>query len=90
MGFWLVIEGKRERMKNTDYVPEHKDWRKSRKFAEYTSSSIKTSGKHSFKFGIIEVRAKIDTTKGMWPAIWTLGISKNWPANGVSGYYGIL
>lgn len=78
----LVIEGKRERIENPDYDPENKDWRKSRKFAEYTSSSINTNGKHSFKFGIIEVRAKINVAKGMWPAIWTLGISKKWPANG--------
>jgi beta-glucanase (GH16 family) len=38
----------------------------------------------------MEVRAKIDTSMGMWPAIWTLGISKPWPSNGeidVMEYY---
>jgi len=78
----LRIEGRRERVKNEAYDPQSKDWRKNREFAEYTSSSINTRGKQAFKYGIVEVRAKIDTAKGMWPAIWTLGISKRWPANG--------
>ena len=30
----------------------------------------------------MEIRARIDTATGMWPAIWTLGIAKGWPANG--------
>lgn len=78
----LVIEGRRERVKNDRYEPESRDWRRNREFAEYTASSINTRGKKEFKYGIIEVRAKIDTAEGMWPAIWTLGTSKGWPANG--------
>lgn len=78
----LIIEGRRERVKNKNYKPDSKDWRKNREFAEYTASSINTSGKKEFQYGIVEVRAKIDTAKGMWPAIWTLGTSKPWPANG--------
>jgi len=78
----LVIEGKRELVKNDNYDPESGDWRKNREFAEYTASSINTRDKKHFQYGIVEVRAKIDTARGMWPAIWTLGISKGWPANG--------
>ncbi len=78
----LVIEGRREKIKNEFFDPESKDWRKSREFAEYSSASINTNGKKEFQFGIIEVRAKIDTAMGLWPAIWTLGTSKGWPANG--------
>jgi beta-glucanase (GH16 family) len=78
----LVIEGKRERVRNDNYDPESGDWRKNREFAEYTASSINTRNKKHFQYGIVEVRAKIDTARGMWPAIWTLGISKGWPANG--------
>ena len=78
----LVIEGRRERVKNDQYNPDSRDWRRNRKFAEYTSSSINTRGRKEFQYGIFEVRAQIDTAKGMWPAIWTLGISKGWPANG--------
>lgn len=78
----LVIEGKREKVENEFYDPSSEDWRKRREFAEYTSASINTRGKRTFRYGLIEVRAKIDTAMGMWPAIWTLGESKPWPANG--------
>ncbi|MDN3668488.1 glycoside hydrolase family 16 protein [Echinicola jeungdonensis] len=79
---FLVIEGKREKIKNEFFNSESNDWRKSREFAQYSSASINTRGKKEFQYGIIEVRAKIDTALGMWPAIWTLGTTKGWPANG--------
>lgn len=78
----LVIEGRREKVENPSFDPESKDWRRNRAFAEYTSGSINTNRKRTFQYGIVEVRAKIDTSMGMWPAIWTLGESKGWPANG--------
>jgi beta-glucanase (GH16 family) len=37
---------------------------------------------HQWQFGSIEVRAKIDTSLGAWPAIWTLGTKGEWPNNG--------
>ena len=78
----LVITGKREKVKNESFEPTSTDWRKSTPYAGYTSASINTKGKKTFQYGIIEVRARIDTAMGMWPAIWTLGVSKGWPANG--------
>ncbi|MBB6326552.1 beta-glucanase (GH16 family) [Algoriphagus iocasae] len=81
-GGMLFIEGRREKVANPAYEPGSENWKKSREFAEYTSSSINTRGKFEFQYGILEVKAKIDTASGMWPAIWTLGISKPWPANG--------
>ena len=50
-----------------------------------TSASITTSGTRSFLYGRIEVRAKIPTGKGTWPAIWTLGTNISqvgWPKCG--------
>lgn len=78
----LYIEGRRERVKNPGFDPESQDWSIRREWAEYTSSSIHTRGKQAFRYGIFEFRAKIDPALGMWPAIWTLGVDKNWPANG--------
>lgn len=78
----LTIEGRREEVKNERFEEDSDDWRKNQEYAQYSSASINTRGKKEFKFGLIEVRAKIDTAMGMWPAIWTLGISKRWPANG--------
>ncbi len=53
--------------------------------AQYTSASIHTKGKFEFTNGRLEVRAKIPTGNGIWPAIWTLGanIDKvSWPLCG--------
>lgn len=79
---FLKIQGRREKIENPFYQEGSDNWKRSREFAEYTSSSINTRGKYEFQFGILEVKAKIDTSSGMWPAIWTLGISKPWPQNG--------
>ncbi|MCH7400988.1 family 16 glycosylhydrolase [Belliella kenyensis] len=78
----LIIEGRRERVVNSNFESNSKDWRKNQSEAAYSSSSINTKGKMEFQYGILEVRAKIDTSLGMWPAIWTLGVEKQWPANG--------
>jgi beta-glucanase (GH16 family) len=78
----LLIEGKREKVKNNRYDPSSGDWHFNREYAEYTSSSIQTSGLHQWQFGCFEIRARIDTTMGSWPAIWTLGAKGEWPSNG--------
>lgn len=52
---------------------------------KYTSTRITTAQKKEFTYGRIEVRAKIPTGKGIWPAFWMLGsnISKvGWPQCG--------
>ena len=41
--------------------------------ASYTSASLTTKGRASWRYGRIEVRAKLPTGRGMWPAIWMLG-----------------
>ena len=78
----LLIEGRREKVKNPAYIAGSTNWKSGREFAEYTSSSIQTRGMKQFQFGRFEIRARIDTSCGSWPAIWTLGISKSWPSNG--------
>jgi len=81
-GGMLIIEGKRERIPNPTFDSTATDWRRSRRFAEYTSASINTRGHHSWQYGRFEMRARIDTRSGLWPAFWTLGSSGRWPANG--------
>jgi beta-glucanase (GH16 family) len=78
----LTIEGRKEKVKNPDFIAGSTNWETSREYAEYSSSSIQTRGLRQWKFGRFEIRARIDTASGAWPAIWTLGISKEWPANG--------
>jgi beta-glucanase (GH16 family) len=78
----LVIEGRREKIKNTKYDSASTDWRLGRPFAEYTSASMQTKGNQQWQYGRFEIRARIDTAKGAWPAIWTLGVKGAWPRNG--------
>lgn len=78
----LVIEGRREKVKNPNYEPGSGNWRRNREYAEYTASSINTRGKFEFQYGRIEVKARIDTAIGLWPAIWTLGVAGEWPSCG--------
>jgi beta-glucanase (GH16 family) len=78
----LVIEAKEETKPNPRYEEGSKDWRKNRKDIEYTSSCLLTRGKKTWQYGRFEMRARIDISKGMWPAWWTLGVDKRWPGNG--------
>jgi beta-glucanase (GH16 family) len=78
----LVIEGKKERIKNQEYSEGSSNWKTNREYAEYTSASIRSKGRRQWQFGRFEIRARIDTSRGSWPAIWTLGITKPWPSNG--------
>lgn len=53
--------------------------------SNYTSSRIVTSGKKSFKYGRIDIRAALPEGQGMWPALWMLGSNFStvgWPACG--------
>ncbi|HPC95511.1 MAG TPA: glycoside hydrolase family 16 protein [Sedimentisphaerales bacterium] len=78
----LIIEARRERLPNPNYDPDSGDWRRSRQFAEYTSACLKTSGRHNWTFGRFEMRGRIDTRAGLWPAFWTLGSARPWPGCG--------
>ena len=49
----------------------------------YTSAKISTKGKHFWKYGRFEIKAKMPLGKGTWPAIWMMPESHNknekWP-----------
>ncbi|MEQ1587774.1 MAG: family 16 glycosylhydrolase [Cyclobacteriaceae bacterium] len=51
----------------------------------YTSSRIITQGKKAFKFGRVDIRAKLPKGQGIWPALWMLGSNISavgWPKCG--------
>jgi len=51
----------------------------------YTSASMNTRRRFEFLYGRVEVRAKLPTGNGTWPAIWMLGTNideAGWPACG--------
>lgn len=53
--------------------------------SQYTSARMITKNKKIFKYGRIDIRAKLPSTKGIWPALWLLGNNidaVSWPACG--------
>jgi len=59
--------------------------RESRDGADFSSARLKTKGLFSKKYGRFEIRAKLPTGKGVWPAIWMLPETNAygpWPASG--------
>jgi beta-glucanase (GH16 family) len=83
----LVITAIKEKYPNPAYDPnsQNRPGRITREYADYTSASLITSGKESFLYGRVEVRAKLPTGRGTWPAIWMLGTNirqVGWPTCG--------
>ena len=53
--------------------------------AQYTSTRLVTRNKGDWKYGRIEIRAKLPIGKGIWPAIWMLPTDNQygiWPRSG--------
>lgn len=64
----LIIEARKENYHNS----------------QYTSARLVTKGKGDWKYGRIEVRARIPKGRGTWPAIWMLASTTplKWPDDG--------
>lgn len=82
LGGVLQITGRHESVPNPYYRANSSDWRRNRSEAAFTSSCVMTRDHFSFRYGRLEVRARIPIASGAWPAIWTLGNRWGWPANG--------
>jgi beta-glucanase (GH16 family) len=81
----LIIEARKERFES--YLDPWNDIEggKKKKTADYTSASLITKNKASFKYGRMEIRFQLPEGSGSWPAIWMLGTNINtvsWPACG--------
>lgn len=88
----LILEARKTRSPNPMFEDGSSDWRRSRPTIEYTSASVNTRGKKEFRYGTLEVRARIPVGPGAWPAIWTLGNDMPWPSCGeidIMEYYRI-
>ena len=56
-----------------------------RESSAYSSSKIISTGKKTFKFGRIDIRAKLPKGKGIWPALWMMpeaSVFGGWPRSG--------
>ena len=86
----LIIEARKEKYRSPSTEPAARSEQEGREKldhqgADYTSASLTTSGKAAWTYGRIEVRAKLPSGRGTWPAIWTLGTNidkAGWPSCG--------
>jgi beta-glucanase (GH16 family) len=80
----LIIEARTEHRPNPNFVTNSTNWKTSREWIDYTSASITSRRRREFQYGKFEMRARIDTRLGSWPAFWTLGATPRigWPAGG--------
>jgi len=67
----LIIEGRKEEYTAPDGKKSH-----------YTAASLTTQRLFETLYGRIEVRAKLPRGRGMWPAIWMLGVNHDKPGFG--------
>lgn len=69
----LILEAHKETAKNKAFISEKStDWKENLRQADYTSASLTTKGLAQWKYGIIEIKAKLPKGTGLWPAIWML------------------
>ncbi|MGM5469559.1 family 16 glycosylhydrolase [Flavobacteriaceae bacterium LMO-SS05] len=85
----LIIEAHKEKIANKDFnasaIKDLAKYKTKIDSAQYTSARIKTEGLAEWKYGRIEVSAKLPKGRGMWPAIWMLGENRKeigWPECG--------
>ncbi len=80
----LIIEARKERLANPGFVPGSKNPHRA-EFAEVSSASLTTRGIANARYGRVEVRARLPQGRGVWPAIWMLGVNQSqvgWPRCG--------
>lgn len=79
----LVIEGRREERRNPDFGSVRaKPESRARAKIRFTSGSLTTRGLHAWKYGRFDIRARIPTGQGLWPALWFVGENGRWPSGG--------
>lgn len=81
----LTITGRKEEYPNHAYKPGSDHWAQKNATAQFTSGSINTLGKASWKYGRVEIRAKLPQVAGIWPALWMMGTNireVGWPSCG--------
>ncbi|MFG0261253.1 MAG: glycoside hydrolase family 16 protein [Novipirellula sp. JB048] len=50
--------------------------------APFLTGGVTSQGKYSFTYGKIVIRARFQSARGAWPALWLLGEQGGWPSNG--------
>ena len=89
----LVITARRNTTTGPAYPPHMRtsaEAAKAKNTKPYTSARLTTKTRHSWKYGWIEVRARLPQGQGTWPAIWMLPEANAYGPWATSGEIDIL
>jgi beta-glucanase (GH16 family) len=81
--YYTNARAENARVENGNLIIEAR--KESYQGSDYTSARLISKGLGDWKYGKIEVRAKLPNGNGMWPAIWMLptdNVYGNWPKSG--------
>ncbi|MEE4317211.1 MAG: glycoside hydrolase family 16 protein [Erythrobacter sp.] len=84
-GGLLLLKAKKERFSGPARPPEIAENPNPRLSQPYTSGKVRTIGLHAWRYGRIEVRAKVPAGQGTWPAVWMMPnqpVYGGWPRSG--------
>lgn len=68
----LLLKARKERFTGPARPPEIAENPNPRLTQAYTSGKVRTIGKYAWRYGRIEVRAKVPPGQGTWPAVWMM------------------
>lgn len=88
----LLITARRERFTGPAYTVDQRTSpdRQGRATKPFTSARLDTRGKAAWRYGRIEVRARLPQGQGLWPAIWMLPEQNRFGAWAASGEIDIM
>jgi beta-glucanase (GH16 family) len=81
----LLLKAKKERFVGPARPPEIADNPNPSITQSHTSGKVRTIGLHAWRYGRIEVRAKVPPGQGTWPAVWMMPQDNAygaWPRSG--------
>lgn len=81
----LHLKARKETFTGPDRPPEIAANPNPQVTREYTSGKVRTRGLHAWKYGRVEVRAKVPAGQGMWAAVWMMPAEDHyggWPLSG--------
>jgi len=68
----LLLRARKEKFSGPARPPEIAETPNLVLTQEYTSGKVRTRGLHAWKYGRIEMRAKVPGGQGVWPAFWMM------------------
>lgn len=81
----LLLKARKEEWTGPDRPPEIAEDPNPERTKPYTSGKVRTRGLHAWKYGRIEMRAKVPGGQGIWPAFWMMPADDHygrWPLSG--------